>query len=229
MSELMVPSGADDVDADWLSAALASVAGGARVVGVDQQRIGNGMVADSLRLSTHVGSRHDGAVVVVAKVPAAEEINRITAAATRTYLLEATFYRRARRHVAVCRPACHHAAFDTVTGDYVVLLEDLAPAVAGDQVSGCTADEAAAVIPELAALHGPRWGDPTLLELEWLGRPDAESRAESQRSRPGAVPRIRRALQRECRTRCGRPRGALRRRSRSVPRPPTDAVDRRAR
>jgi hypothetical protein len=56
-----------------------------------------------------------------------------------------------------------------------VLLEDLAPARAGDQIAGCTVDEAAAVIPELAALHGPRWGDPALLDLEWLGHPDAES------------------------------------------------------
>jgi hypothetical protein len=175
MSELEVPRGADDVDAAWLSAALAPVAGGARVIAVDQQPIGNGMVADSLRLSLTWDRDTAAPSSIVAKVPAAEEINRITAAATRTYLLEATFYLELADTLAVCRPACHHAAFDAVTGNYVVLLEDLAPALAGDQVAGCTAEEAAAVIPELAALHGPRWGDPTLLELEWLGRPDAES------------------------------------------------------
>ena len=41
---------------------------------------------------------------IVAKVPAAEEINRITAAATRTYLLDATFYRELADTLAVCRP-----------------------------------------------------------------------------------------------------------------------------
>ncbi len=35
---VMVPRGADDVDAAWLSAALAPIAGGARVVDVEQRR-----------------------------------------------------------------------------------------------------------------------------------------------------------------------------------------------
>lgn len=170
-----MPRGADDVDAAWLSEALAPVADGARVVEVEQRRIGNGMVADSLRLMLTWDRDTAAPPSIVAKVPAAEEANRITAAATRTYLLEATFYRELADTLAVCRPACHHAGFDAVTGNYVVLLEDLAPARAGDQIAGCTVDEAAEVIPELAALHGPRWGDPALLDLEWLGRPDAES------------------------------------------------------
>ena len=171
----MVPGGADDVDAAWVSAALAPIAGGARVVGVEQHRIGNGMVADSLRLTLTWDRETDAPSSVVAKVPAAEETSRLAAAATRTYLLEATFYRELADTLSVCRPACHHARFDEATGNYVVLLEDLAPARAGDQIAGCTVDEAASVIPELAALHGPRWGDPSLLQLDWLGRPDAES------------------------------------------------------
>jgi phosphotransferase family enzyme len=175
VSELMVPRGAEDVDAAWLSAALAQVSGGARVVKVEQHRIGNGMVADSVRLTLTWDRETVAPSSVVAKVPAAEEINRVTAAATRTYLLEATFYRELAGTLAVCRPACYHARFEATSGNYVVVLEDLAPARAGDQIAGCTVDEAAEVIPELAALHGPRWGDPALLALEWLGRPDSES------------------------------------------------------
>ncbi len=175
VSQLRVPRGASDVDATWLSAALAPASGGSRVVAVDLERIGNGMVADSLRLTLTWDRETDAPSSVVAKVPAAEEINRVTAAATRTYLLEASFYRELAHTLAVCRPFCYHAQFEPTTGNYVVLLEDLAPARAGDQIAGCTVDEAASVIPELAALHAPRWGDPALLDLEWLGRPDAES------------------------------------------------------
>ncbi len=109
VSELMVPRGAADVDAAWLSAALAPVSGGARVVAVEQQRIGNGMVADSLRLTLTWDRETDAPSSVVAKVPAAEEINRVTAAATRTYLLEASFYRELADTLAVCRPFCYHA------------------------------------------------------------------------------------------------------------------------
>ena len=165
----MVPRGADDVDAAWLSAALAAVADGARVVEVVQQRIGNGMVADSLRLTLTWDRETAAPSSVVAKVPAAEEINRVTAAATRTYLLEASFYRELADTLSVCRPFCHHARYDDATGNYVVLLEDLAPARTGDQIAGCTVDEAAPVIPELAALHGPRWGDPSLARARLAG------------------------------------------------------------
>jgi hypothetical protein len=51
----------------------------------------------------------------------------------------------------------------------------MSPAEAGDQVAGCTPADAAAVMPELAALHAPRWGDPTLLDVPWLDRPTPES------------------------------------------------------
>ncbi|MGH9132492.1 MAG: phosphotransferase, partial [Ilumatobacteraceae bacterium] len=142
---------------------------------VEQERIGNGMVADSLRLSLAWDRATSAPTSLVAKVPAQEETSRQAAAATRTYLLEAAFYRELAGTLAVCRPTCYHARYDPETGDYVVLLEDLAPAQPGDQIAGCTADLAAAVIPELAALHGPRWGDPALIELDWLGRPDADS------------------------------------------------------
>ena len=49
-----------------------------------------------------------------------------------------------------------------------MVLEDVAPAVQGDQVAGCTVDEAAAALAELALLHAPRWGDASLLDLGWL-------------------------------------------------------------
>ena len=59
----------------------------------------------------------------------------------------------------------------------MLLLEDLAPARQGDQLAGCSLEEADVAVDELVKLHAPRWGDPTLGELEWLvkrprGRPD---------------------------------------------------------
>jgi hypothetical protein len=77
--------------------------------------------------------------------------------------------------VWVNRPVCHLAHCDLEQERYVVLLEDLSPAAAGDQVAGCSPADAAAVMPELAALHAPRWGDPTLLDLTWLDRPASGS------------------------------------------------------
>ena len=42
---------------------------------------------------------------------------------------------------------------------------------------GCSVDDIAAAVDELALLHGPRWGDPTLLDLEWIRKPSPEAGA----------------------------------------------------
>ena len=63
---------------------------------------------------------------------------------------------------------CYHAEWHAETGDFVLLMEDLAPAAQGNQIVGCDRDQAATAVLELAKLHGPRWGDPSLGEIEWL-------------------------------------------------------------
>jgi len=60
-----------------------------------------------------------------------------------------------------------------VTASFVLLLEDLAPGRQGDQLAGCSPDEAKVAVDELVKLHAPRWDDPTLADLEWLHRDPA--------------------------------------------------------
>jgi hypothetical protein len=108
-------------------------------------------------------------------VPSSQEVSRVTGFATRTYELEAAFYNELAATVWVNRPLCYLAHYDLEEQRYVVLLEDMSPAQAGDQVSGCSPEDAASVMPELAALHAPRWGDPELLGVTWLDRPTPES------------------------------------------------------
>ena len=175
LSELQAPTGADDVDAAWLTAAMAPFADGAQVTDVQRRPIGNGMVADSVRLSIAWDRPTPAPSSLVAKVPSTSETSRLGAAATRTYLLEAAFYNELADSLTVHRPRCYLSLYNEQTNDYVVLLEDLAPAQAGDQIAGCSVDEAASVIPELASLHGPRWNDPTLHDLSWLDRPNQQS------------------------------------------------------
>lgn len=170
------PRGAHDLDAAWLTAALAEVSGGATVTAVSARRIGNGMVADSVRLEVTWDRPTVAPDTYVAKVPAAEATSRAGAAASQTYLVEASFYRDLADTLEVHRPQCYLALHEPETNDYVVLLGDLSPATAGDQIAGCAVADALQVIPELAALHGPRWGDPALQELEWL-RPSEDGGA----------------------------------------------------
>jgi hypothetical protein len=44
----------------------------------------------------------------------------------------------------------------------------MAPAQQGDQLLGCSAEQARAAVINLAGLHGPRWCDPLLMEIPWL-------------------------------------------------------------
>ena len=70
----------------------------------------------------------------------------------------------------ISRPHCYFAALESGTANVVLVMEDLAPAEQGDQISGCSVEQATMAIDEAAKLHGPRWGDPTLGDLTWLDR-----------------------------------------------------------
>ncbi|HEX9258162.1 MAG TPA: phosphotransferase, partial [Acidimicrobiales bacterium] len=98
----------------------------------------------------------------------------------RNYEREVRFYQQIRDTVHIRTPHCWYAEWDPESGDFTLLLEDLAPAVQGDQVAGCSLDHARLGIVELAKLHAPRWGDPGLDDIEWLSRRGAESGPQLQ-------------------------------------------------
>jgi hypothetical protein len=175
MPVLTVPRRMSDLTAGWLTEALASVADGAQATDLFVVPIGLGQAADTVRL-VPVWDRPTAAPAsVVAKVPSSEEARRLSGFATRAYQREVSFYNQLAATVWVSRPMCYLAHHDLGRECYVVLLEDMAPAAAADQVAGCTPQDAASVMPELAALHAPRWDDPALLDVSWLDRPGPDS------------------------------------------------------
>jgi hypothetical protein len=213
MSVLTVPRGIRDLTGEWLAAALADRADGAQVTDLVAIPIASGRVSDSVRLVPTWDRPTAAPASVVAKVPSSDEISRLTGFATRTFEREATFYRDVAATVGVSRPTCYFAHYSRPQAGYVVLLEDMFPAGPGDPIAGCSPPEAAAVMPELAALHSPRWGDPALLDLTWLEQPASESvraRAELVPSLFGAfVDRYAARLDEELIRLCERVMGAL--------------------
>ncbi len=173
----LVPNGAADLTAAWLTEALAPSFGGAAVVEVESRPIGTGQVAETRRLALTWDRAGAGPESVVAKVPSPAPASRAAARAVRTYEIEAGFYRDIAATVDVRRPACWCARWDPDTDAYVVVLEDLAPAEPGDQLGGCSVDEATLAVAELVELHAPRWGDQTLPNLDWLSAPSPETAA----------------------------------------------------
>ncbi len=159
----------------WMTEVLGSagVLGGAVVTGIDRWRVGTGLVGQNVAFSLSYDRAAPAAPVsVVGKFPSPEPQSRETARAFRTYEREVRFYQEIAGTVDIRTPACYFADIDLETGSFTLLLEDLRPAVQGDQVKGCSVDQAVLAMEELAALHGPRWADPALAETEWMSQID---------------------------------------------------------
>ena len=156
----MTPEGLTDT---WLSDVF-----GTEVRIGETSRIGDGLVGMNIRMQLH----SDGSVPssLIAKLPSPHPTSRATGIALRNYEREVCFYLEIAPTVEIRVARCHHAEWHADTGDFVLLMEDLAPAVQGDQIVGCDRDQARTAVLELARLHGPRWGDPLLADIEWLSR-----------------------------------------------------------
>ena len=167
--------GGQELTADFLTNALASHLGGAGITAVAASPVGTGQVSDSYRLSLTYDGPVDLPPTLIAKVPAADAASRTAARAFRTYEIEASFYSQLAAGLPVALARCYYAAYEAGPDEYVVLLEDLAPALPGDQLAGLHPDDAAAAIRELAALHAAGWEAAELAALPWLNRsgPDA--------------------------------------------------------
>lgn len=171
-----MPSIADTptaLTADWVSEVLAPTLDGARVTGVELGPVGTGQMCDTFRLTlTYDGAPTSPAppASIIAKLPSADPTSRATALALGSYENEVRFYQELAPRLKIRTPNVFHADIDVETASFVLLLEDLSPAVPGDQLAGCSIEEARTAVTELVGLHAPLWGDPSLAELPWLHR-----------------------------------------------------------
>jgi hypothetical protein len=100
------------------------------------------------------------------KLPATDPASR--AAGQLGYRCETTFYREVANRLQLDIPRCYFAAMNECGDGFTLVLEDLAPAQSGDQIAGCSVDQARAAAVNVAGLHAPTWNDPSLREFDWL-------------------------------------------------------------
>lgn len=168
----------EGVSTSWLTAVLRhrGVLSDGVVSDVLIEPVGTGQMADCFRMRlAYDGAAETAPASVVGKFTAASDTSRSTALAMRTSEVEVRFYQQVAHTVAVRTPRCYFADVDPTTAQFVLLLEDLAIARPGDQVEGCSDDQAALALAELVGLHAPRWSDAGLTELPWLNRRSQES------------------------------------------------------
>ena len=167
----------DLIDAAWLTAVLAPRFGTLDVADLAVTPVGTGQMGASYRVRAAFAATSEarnGPVPdsFVVKLPNPDPSSRAMAAGA--YRTEVSFYREIASTLPVRTPDCFFAAISDRGEEFVLVLEDLAPAVQGDQLAGCSGPAAIDAVVNLARLHGPRWCDPTLDHHVWLARPDPE-------------------------------------------------------
>jgi aminoglycoside/choline kinase family phosphotransferase len=71
-------------------------------------------------------------------------------------------------HVPLRMPRRYYGDMRLDTNEFILLIEDMAPARIGDQIAGCSAADAAAIVPQLAEFHARFWEGPLLGQFDWM-------------------------------------------------------------
>ncbi|WAL49322.1 phosphotransferase [Rhodococcus pyridinivorans] len=136
---------------------------------IDIRPVGTGQVADSYRITpTYTADSGNGPTSIVAKVTADGPHSRAAGRTEMNYVREVHFYQDIADKLHVRVPRCYHSEIDSNNTEFVLLLEDLAPACQGDQLAGVTVDQTHLAVQQAARIHAAYWNSDALRGLPWL-------------------------------------------------------------
>src|SRR6478752_668010 len=161
---MTIPRGPDDVTPAWLGSVL-----GADVADVDVTAIGTGQTGATYRVRAAYAADSDLPATFAIKLSAQDDAVRERVALG--YRSEVEYYARVADRMSIPVPPCFYFEISYYGADFVLILADMAPAVQGDQIAGCSAQEASLAVEALAGLHGPSWCDPGWMELAGIAMP----------------------------------------------------------
>ncbi len=159
------PTQPDELDVAW----LAAVSGIESLTAFTAEKMTGGFWSNMVRLHlTH--SQADGPATLVAKFAKTTDQARFICSTFRLNQSELSFYQSAATTSPVRLPQCYLAQTSDDFTQYALLMEDLGTNQI-DQLAGCTATDAEAVINALAGLHSHWWEHPDLTTMKWLCTP----------------------------------------------------------
>jgi hypothetical protein len=160
----------DEIDPEWLTKILtnAGVLSYGRVIAVEWEACGTGLLSDSYRFRVTYEPAGVGPASVVGKFASEDPTSRVYGHQSGQYRNEVCFYHDLAPTVSVTIPKPIYAALADNETDFVLLMDDLAPARVVDQLVGCSKDEAALVMEQTAALHADSWYRGDLAATDWL-------------------------------------------------------------
>ncbi len=144
---MKIPQTADELTTEWFRSVLGHDVG--EVTGVSP--IGTGQMAYCYRVE--LGDRR---LAVKLAGPDA------TVLQSGAYTAEVSFYRQVAPRLSSGIARCHHADISDDALQFVLVLDDLAPAGQGDQIAGCSLADARAAVTTMAAIQAPLWNEPSI-------------------------------------------------------------------
>lgn len=176
----VLPASPTALSADWLDASLHESGVLATSHETDAQHEvvgeGTGVFGQLARISLGYDTREDGAPsTLIAKMASAADANRELGNQIGLYERELAFYEQLADDCPLRVPACYFLARGEQPGEFVLLIEDMAPAVIGDQIAGATLEQARLAVQACARLNAKWWDSPVLDDLTWLPALDASS------------------------------------------------------
>lgn len=174
MADITIPRTPGDLTAEWLTQALrgTNTIKKSSVTSFEMDAdiaAGAGFMGQLARVKLQYDEPEPGAPSsLIAKFPTYGPGNRAIADLFRMYETETRFYEEIAGQVELRTPRRYHSARAADSTDFILLIEDLAPARVGDQVAGCPAAHAELAIHELAKFHAAWWESPRLGELDWV-------------------------------------------------------------
>ena len=174
MQDLEFPRDIDAISPDWLTRRLqasGALPAGGRVTAILAEPLGQGVgfVSAMQRLRpVYAGEATGAPASMIAKVSPVDPSSRQVGEIFRFYQKETGFYAQLAGRTPVRTARAYGVDYDPATMDFVLLLEDMAPARLPDQVEGLSAADAGAAVDVAARLHGAWWRSPELPGLDWL-------------------------------------------------------------
>lgn len=176
-----VLKGQGDLDLQWLRLAL----GDERITGFRAVKIGTGQMSETRRVSLEYGRGQHGVESVILKLASENESSRAAGVGLGVYDREVRFYRELAPRLGGPLAACHRAVIDRDEGWFTLLLEDSPTGRQGDQIAGCSVEQARLAVRELARLHAPVFADSQLGATPWLNQENVLSQALVSQILPG--------------------------------------------
>lgn len=158
-----IPQTSGDITAGWLTGQLRDAGHlppGSEVASIDVEPLaaGVGFMGEVTRIRlAYAGDAGTAPSVAIAKIPTQDPNVRAMMKPARVFEREARFYAELADKTPLRTPTCYVCSFDLDADDFLLVFEDLSHLELGDQLAGCTPEQAELALVGLARHHAAFW------------------------------------------------------------------------